>query len=101
MAIYKENFEVNGRAMTRTYSDEYRYIVRDGISYIEAIDPSEFNRTYVEGNPIEIVDDDYAIVGQIIMGERDMDFGDDYETMQQEFINIGKMLIGVDENDNS
>ena len=39
--------------LIRTYSDEGRYVVRDGISYEEAIDPPQFNRQYTEGDIIE------------------------------------------------
>lgn len=45
-----DTFYINGREFTRTYSDESRYVVRDGVEYLEACDPSEFGRTYVEGD---------------------------------------------------
>lgn len=47
--IRVETFYVGDREFTRTYSDSSRYVVRDGISYSEACDPSEFGRTYTEG----------------------------------------------------
>ena len=47
--IKTESLTINGRAFTRTYSDENRYVVRDGISYEEAVDPADKNRTYTEG----------------------------------------------------
>lgn len=50
MAIITEHFDVNGRDFIRTYSDENRYVVRDGVEYSEACDPAEFGRTYTEGN---------------------------------------------------
>ena len=50
MAIVTETYELNGRAFTRTYSDAGRFVVRDGVPYGEANDPSEFNRTYTEGD---------------------------------------------------
>ena len=53
MAIIVENLEINGKAFTYTYSDEGRYVVRDGIEYAEAYDPAEFGRTYTEGGLIE------------------------------------------------
>ena len=53
MAIVTEHFEINGKTFTKTYSDAYRYVVRDGVSYVEANDPSEFGRTYTEGDVIE------------------------------------------------
>lgn len=50
--IKTETFFINNREFTRTYSDVGKYVVRDGISYIEACDPSEFGRTYTEGDTI-------------------------------------------------
>ena len=52
--IITEHLEINGRAFTKTTSDAGRYVVREGISYVEAYDPSEFNRQYTEG---EIIDE--------------------------------------------
>lgn len=72
--IRTEIFYVDDTEFTRTYSDANRYVVRDGISYSEACDPSEFGRTYTEG---DIMDD----------GEEDED---NYET-------AGKILMGVEE----
>ena len=51
--IQTENFFIGEREFTRTYSDENRYVVRDGISYEEACDPTEFGRTYTEGDIID------------------------------------------------
>lgn len=51
--IITETYMLNGREFTRTYSDENRYVVRDGIEYSEANDPSEFGRTYTEGDVME------------------------------------------------
>ena len=48
--IIQEHFDVNGRDFVRTYSDENRYVVREGIEYSEACDPAEFGRTYTEGD---------------------------------------------------
>ena len=48
--IIQEHFDVNGRDFIRTYSDENRYVVREGIEYSEACDPAEFGRTYTEGD---------------------------------------------------
>lgn len=69
--IVTETYMLNGREFTRTYSDENRYVVRDGIEYSEANDPSEFGRTYTEG-----------------------DVMDDTETEAEEIVNI---LTGVSE----
>lgn len=47
--IKTEIFYINDKQFTRTYSDANRYVVRDGVSYSEACDPSEFDRAYTEG----------------------------------------------------
>lgn len=42
------------RFRTKTVSDNGFYIERDGVQYSEAIDPSEFGRTYTETDiPVE------------------------------------------------
>lgn len=51
--IVTETYDINGRSFTRTYSDEHRYVVRDGVAYGEANDPTEFGRTYEEGDIME------------------------------------------------
>lgn len=51
--IKREIVEVEGYQFYYTYSDSNRYIVRDGVSYSEAYDPIEFDRTYTEGDPME------------------------------------------------
>ena len=48
--IVTETFYVGEREFTRTYSDANRFVVRDGIEYSEACDPSEYGRVYTEGN---------------------------------------------------
>lgn len=53
MAIVTEQYEINGRSFTKTYSDAHRYVVRDGEIYEEANDPTEFGRVYEEGDLIE------------------------------------------------
>ena len=72
MAIRTESMTINGRVFTRTWSDENRYVVRDGIEYSDAIDPSEFGRTYTEGDemPYEPADElaDKAEAFDILMG---------------------------------
>ena len=47
--IITENVTIRSRDFIRTYSDENRYVVRDGVSYSEAIDPIGTNRVYTEG----------------------------------------------------
>jgi len=56
--IIVENITINGRQFTHTYSDENRYVVRDGVEYDEAYDPIEYNRQYTEGEPIPRYDED-------------------------------------------
>lgn len=48
--IKQETYQINGRNFIRTYSDSNRYVVREGVSYSEANDPAEFDRTYTEGD---------------------------------------------------
>ena len=50
--IITELVTINDRQLTYTYSDSGRYVVRNGISYINAYDPAELNRTYTEGDEI-------------------------------------------------
>ena len=57
--IVTEQYTVNGRAFIRTASDADRFIVRDGIEYIEACDPAELGRTYTEG---DLIPEDECVV---------------------------------------
>lgn len=72
MAIKTESLTINGRAFTLTYSDANRYVVRDGVAYTEAYDPSEFGRVYTEGDEIPIDENalipDKAEAYDILMG---------------------------------
>ena len=56
MAIATETVEVNGTQFTRTYSTEGRYVVRDGTSYSEAVDPIGSGREYAEGEIMDVDD---------------------------------------------
>lgn len=72
--IRTESMEFGGKQFTRTYSDSGRYVVRDGVSYDEAIDPTELGRTYEEGNHItydEQPSDDASEVLDILLGGTD------------------------------
>ena len=69
MAIRTETYVLNNRDFTKTYSDSGRYVVRDGISYEEANDPSEFGRTYTEGDIVEESDSEAEEILNIIMGD--------------------------------
>ena len=56
--IITENITIRNRNFIRTTSDENRYVVRDGVSYSEAIDPVDSGRVYTEGDimPEEVTD---------------------------------------------
>lgn len=74
MAIVTELYEINGRSFTRTYSDAHRCVVRDGIEYSEANDPTELGRTYTEGSLIEEeATEEYKMqeLLNILMGEQE------------------------------
>ncbi len=72
MAIVTEQYETGGRSFTRTYSDDHRYVVRDGVEYEDANDPTEFGRTYEEGDKIpyysEEIEDPQEMLN-ILLGE--------------------------------
>ena len=69
--IKTENVTINGKSFIRTWSDENRYVVRDGVSYSEAYDNSEFGRTYTEGEAMEdySTEDDAKEIIAILTGE--------------------------------
>lgn len=54
--IGTEDMTIGGKAFVRTYSDAGRCVVRDGVSYDEAMDPAELGRTYTEGEPLDATD---------------------------------------------
>lgn len=58
--IKTEKITINGRELTRTYSDSGYMIERDGVRYVEAIDPAEFGRTYVETDELAEITDETA-----------------------------------------
>ena len=66
--IKTESLTIGGQEYKRTYSDDNKYVVRDGISYSEAIDPAYLGRTYTEGEemPDEEISEEEA--GRILMG---------------------------------
>ncbi len=67
--IKTESYQIDGRAFIRTYSDEHRYVVREGVSYSEANDPAEFNRQYTEGDLIEETEAEAEEILNILTGE--------------------------------
>lgn len=68
--IRTETYMLGEREFTRTWSDENRYVVRDGVEYSEANDPSEFGRVYTEGElmPSENIAAQAEEVLNILMG---------------------------------
>ena len=68
--IRTETYMIGEREFTRTYSDANRYVVRDGVEYTEANDPSEFGRVYTEGElmPPEDIAAQAEEVLNILMG---------------------------------
>ena len=57
--VIRENIMINEREFVRSYSDEGRYLLRDGVAYSEAVDPAEYaeERVYTEG---EVMTDEDA-----------------------------------------
>ena len=59
--IVTDNYEIraDGVLLVRTYSDLGRKIMRDGLVYDEAIDPSDSGRVYTESDePTELTADE-------------------------------------------
>ena len=54
--IQTENITINGRPLTRTYSDSGHYIQRDGVQYTEAIDPADSGRIYTEMDAMSVME---------------------------------------------
>lgn len=71
MAIVTEQHVIDGRDFTRTYSDAGRGVVRDGVQYSEAWDPTEFGRTYTEGELLPDADAQAEQLLNIILGEEE------------------------------
>ena len=46
--IVKETVKINEIQFGRAYSDAGYYIARDGVKYVEAIDPLDSDREYTE-----------------------------------------------------
>lgn len=55
--ICTEEFKIGRKTFVRTWSDAHRYIVRENIEYVEALDPKTLNRTYTEGEEIREEDE--------------------------------------------
>jgi hypothetical protein len=52
----------DGVVLNRTYSDAGFYIERDGVRYVEAVDPAELNRQYTETNELIPVDEEGRVL---------------------------------------
>lgn len=76
--IKMETVMIDDREFTRTYSDNGKYVVRDGVSYEEAWDPSELGRTYTEGDYIP--EEDIPTPEEIL----DIILGDDQNDREEE-----------------
>ena len=46
--IIQKTININGTDLIKTYSDQHKMIERDGVHYVEAIDPINTNRIYIE-----------------------------------------------------
>ena len=70
--IVTEQMVIDGRNFTLTYSNSGKYVVRDGISYYEALDPTEYGRVYTQGDYIdneEPTSQEFEAAGRILMGQ--------------------------------
>lgn len=54
--IHTETVTLNGKQYSRTYSDRY-YIERNGAQYVEAVDPLDSGRVYIETNVLLLVEE--------------------------------------------
>lgn len=66
--IRTESLTIGGKGFTRTWSDAGRYVVRDGVSYDEALDPTELGRTYMEGDLIVTDENEAEALLDILTG---------------------------------
>ena len=69
--VIKKKEIVNDAEFWHIYSDENKYITRDGVKYGEAYDPVSEDRKYEETDEyIDYVptDEDYSQAGKILLG---------------------------------
>lgn len=66
--IKTETITINEKEFIRTYSDRGFMVERDGIQYDEAIDPIEFDRTYIETETVTEASN-YEKIIDILTGE--------------------------------
>ena len=60
--IVQEAVTINTIEYIKTYSDANRAVVRDGVSYVEALDPAGTDRQYTEGDPLPEPDETAAML---------------------------------------
>ena len=61
-----EEITIDGTLFTKTYSDDDRYVVREGVEYEEAWDPAVYGRTYTEGRKIERDEEEQGDAEEIV-----------------------------------
>ena len=70
--IITSTLMIGGEEFTYTRSDAGRYVVRDGISYEEAYDPTSYGRSYTEGDVIRVEgSDESGEILDILLGGSD------------------------------
>lgn len=73
--IKTEQLTINDKQFTKSYSDSGYMIERDGVRYSEAIDPSEYGRTYAETDiPMESGIDPAPIDEEIVQKAEAFDY---------------------------
>ena len=60
--IVTEIIDIDGRELTRAYSDVGYYIERDGAMYSEAVDPISSGRIYTETDQLIETEEQEALV---------------------------------------
>lgn len=88
MAIKTEPVTCCGAECVRTYSDEGKYITRDGVTYTEAIDPASLGREYTE------TDEDIPTDGKFSPTESE-DGGDGSESNPYTFVAGQKCVLNA------
>ena len=68
--IQTKTITVGKNEYTLTYSDDGRYVVRDGVSYESARDLTSLGRTYTEGDiiPVDETETDAQTALSILLG---------------------------------
>lgn len=69
--VIETTIEIDGVTYDYHYSDSNRYVCRDGQQWEEAVDPLGSGRTYTEGDPIDVDEDETQAVLDILLGGSD------------------------------